>query len=275
MTKEYSFQQRLMAYFFMILLPAVLAYFSVRLAKDALAFTDQLLWLRIPLFTLSGILMLCTIWLVVSPLRRKFKTGHFLLSSAERMAKMAEYRSKMGAGKPLGPQAKYWILPLSFIALFLGLGLTILVVILRNTCGCRDLFSQQLMIVPLLLAAAILALPAWFFFKTIQRKLKTGSFLPSQEELAKARASCAKPKPLWQRILFSALFLGVAVLYTAGPIIRLIRHRPPMDSLWVIAALWWVIAAIWIRQLFRASASQCAFSIESEEPHNPPEEPAG
>jgi hypothetical protein len=272
--QEHSAGKRLMSNFFMILIPAVLAYFSVRLAKDALAFTGELLWLRGTLFALSGLTMFSAFWLVVSPLRRKFKTGRFLLSPAERMARLVEYRSKIGAGKPFGPQAKYWILPFFLIAVLLGLGI-LTVVFAFSICGCSDRFSWQLRTLLLLLAAAVLVIPIWFFIKTVQRKLKSGSFLPSQEELAKSRANCAKPKPLWQRILFAVLFLGVAVLYTLGPILRHLRHRPPMDSQWVLAVLWWIIAAIWIRQLIRPSASPCALPIAPEQPQTPPEAPLG
>jgi hypothetical protein len=268
--QEYSLQQRLTAGVLIILLPAFLAYFSVRLAMVALAFTGELLWLCVLLFVLSALSMFCALRIVVSPLQRKFKTGRFLLSRAEAAAKLAERRSKMGAGKPFGPQAKYWIFPLALVTVLLGMGI-LTIVIAISPCGCSDRSSWQLTIALLFLAAVLLALPAWFLFKTIHRKLNTDSFLPSQEELTKAHASCGKPKSLTQRILVAVLWCFIAIIWTDLAISR--QHHE--GSAWLAAALSWMAALIFTLQLFRPSPSHCALPITPELPKTPPDAPRG
>ena len=245
----------------------ILIYFSVQFARFGLASTDP--FARGLHFVSSGLLMLAAGSWMFSLLRRKWKTGRFLLTRDEAMAKHAEYRKKMGAGKPLGPQAKYWIFPLVLMAVLFGLGVGAIV---ASTCTCSDgsQFSLRLRLLLWALAATLMVLPGWFAFKTIQRKVKTGSFLPSQEELAKARAKCAAPKPLKQRILLAALYWLVAILWTI-PVFRGHPHSgssvfPP----WTLAALWWLAAAVWTAQIFRPSRPQCALpELPSERPMGP------
>jgi hypothetical protein len=127
---------------------------------------------------------------------------------------------------------------------------------------------------PLLaIAALLLFLPGWFAFKTIQRKLKTGSVLPSQEELAKARAKCATPKSLRQRILFAGMYWVAAILWTL-PILRGHHSQSQVLSPWILAALWWFAAILWTWQVFRPSKPQCSLSIEPEDQPAPPEAPS-
>jgi len=266
---DYTLRQKLAAYLLMILLPAILAYCSVVLAKDVLAFTDQLL-LRISLFALSGLSMFFALWMIVSPLRRKFKTGRFLLTRAESAARLAEHRSKMGAGKPVGPQAKYWILPLNLGMVFLCLGILVIVLAFSN-CSCSGQPSWRPAFLLLLLAAAILIIPALFLFKSIQRKLKTGSILPSQEELDKTRAGCGKPKLLWHRITLAALWCFVALMWTDSAIGRQ-HHQGPA---WLAAALSWLAALIYTYQVFRPPSPPCALPKAPQEPQSPPDAPLG
>lgn len=266
---DFTLRQLLFGGLVLIFLIAALAYLSVKLAQLALMFSDLPLWIRGPLFTIAALLMFGALRLAWSPLRRKWKTGRFLLTRAESAAKQAEYRAKMGAGKPFWPQAGFWILPLGFIAILLGLGF-LAIVAATSICGCNDKNSYWLAILLWLLAAALLALPGWFFYKTIRRKLKSGSFLPSEEELAAARARCAKPKKLRVRIISSVLWWFVAIVWTDIAIGRSL-HR---SSAWVVAGLSCLAALIWTWQIFRPSPPRCALSIAPDEPLSPPEAPS-
>jgi hypothetical protein len=266
---EFSLRQRLFGAFAFLILIGALTYLSVKLAQFALILSDLSLWVRGPMFALSGLLMFGALRLAWSPLSRKWKTGRFLLTRAESAAKQAEYRAKMGAGKPFWPQAGFWILPLGFIAFFLGLGI-LAIVAATSICGCNDKHSYWLAILLWLLAATLLFIPGWFFYKAIRRKLKSGSFLPSEEELAAARARCRKPKKLWQRITTAALWWFVAIIWTDMAIGR--PHH--WSSAWIVVGISSLTALIWTWQIFRPSPPQCSPSILPDEPQKPPEAPS-
>ena len=263
---DFTLLQRLFGVFALLFLIGGLAFISVKLAQLALVVSDLSLWIRGPLVALAALLMLGSLRMVYTPLRRKWKTGHFLMTRAESAAKQAEYRAKIGAGKPFWPQAGFWILPLAFIAFFLGLGILAIVGAVY-ICGCTDKDSYRLALLLWFAAVVLLALPGWFFYKAIRRKLKSGSFLPSEEELTAARARCRKPKKLWQRILTAALWWFVAILWTYMAIGR--PHH--WSSAWMVAGISWLAALIWTWQVFRPSPSQCALSIAPEELQRPPE----
>src|ERR1700761_8684884 len=61
-----------------------------------------------------------------------------------------------------------------------------------------------------LLAACLLILPVRITWTLLRRKWKTGTFRLSSEQLAAARARCAKPRPLYLSILIPVLYAGVA-----------------------------------------------------------------
>jgi hypothetical protein len=265
-TTDYTLRQRIISVLVIFFLAAALAYIAVKLTLLALLLSDLSLWIRVPLFALSGLLLFGALWLAWSPLRRKWKTGRFLMTRAESAAKQAEYRAKMGAGKPFWPQAGFWVLPLGFIVFFLGLGI-LAIVAATSICGCNDKDSYRIAILLWLAAVILLALPGWFLYKAIRRKLKSGSFLPSEEELDAARARCRKPRKLWQRILPAVMWWFVAILWTDMAIGR--PHH--WSSAWMVAGISWLTALIWTWQLFRPSPPQCALSIAPEEPTEPPE----
>ena len=265
-TTDYTLRQRIISVLVIFFLAAALAYIAVKLTLLALMLSDLSLWIRVPLFVLSGLLLFGALRLVYTPLRRKWKTGRFLMTRAESAVKQAEYRAKIGAGKPFWPQAGFWIVPLGFIAFFLGLGI-LAIVAATSICGCNDKDSYRIAILLWLVAVILLALPGWFFYKAIRRKLKSGSFLPSEEELDAARARCRKPKKLWQRIMSAALWWFVAILWTGMAIGR--HHQ--QSSAWMVAGISWLAALIWTWQIFRPSTPQCSLSILPDEPQKPPE----
>jgi hypothetical protein len=265
-TTDYTLRQRIISVLVIFFLAAALAYIAVKLTLLALMLSDLSLWIRVPLFVLSGLLLFGALRLVYTPLRRKWKTGRFLMTRAESAAKQAEYRAKMGAGKPFWPQAGFWVLPLGFIVFFLGLGI-LAIVAATSICGCNDKDSYRIALLLWLAAVILLALPGWFLYKAIRRKLKSGSFLPSEEELNAARARCRKPRKLRQRILTAALWWFIAILWTDMAIGR--PHH--WSSAWMVAEISWLAALIWTWQIFRPSTPQCALSIAPEEPTKPPE----
>jgi hypothetical protein len=191
-------------------------------------------------------------WLVVSPLRRKFKTGKFLLSRAEAAQKTAKSWNKLGAGKPLWPQVWLWLLPVLFSAFVLwaaGLGIA------AAWCCRASLSGQWIALVAL--AVVLLAAGLAYPFIAIRRKIRTGSFLPSQEELAVRRARCAKPASFKQRLLTAALWWVSAILWSVAHG-RNHMHHDGAFSPWFMAGLVWLTVAIWTFRVFRPSESQCA-----------------
>jgi hypothetical protein len=245
---------------------AALVYFSVQSVRVALADPTAPLWLRGPLFLASAALMILTLCIVVPPLHRKWEKGRFLMTRAEAAAKRAEYRSQMGAGKPLWPQARFWAVPCVLVLMLASFGVFALAGALMR-CDCSRRFSGLL----LLLAAVLFLLPGMFAFKAVRRKIKSGSFLPSQEELDKARARCAQPKSLRQRIWLAALWSFNALLWTGTALGRLHRHTAT-SSTWVVVAVTWMAAVLWIWQVFRASPPQCSLSITPDR-QTPPDSP--
>ena len=267
-TKDYTLRQRIIAVLVNVFLAAGLAFISIKLAQLALALSELSLWIRGPFFALAALMFFGALYMAYTPLRRKWKTGRFLLTRAESIAKQAEYRAKMGAGKPFWPQAGFWVLPLGFIAFFLGLGILAIVAAV-SICGCNDKDSYRIAILLWLAAVILLALPGWFLFKAIRRKLKSGSFLPSEEELAAARARCRKPRKLWQRITTAALWWFVVIIWTDMAIGR--HHH--WSSAWMVAGISLLAALIWTWQIFRPSPPQCALSVVPDEQSAPREAP--
>lgn len=227
-------------------LMAALIYISAVTAKIALDCTAP--WVRIPLLAISALLMGLPIYMVASMIWRKLKTGRFLLTRTESAAKRAEVFGKMGAGKPFWPQAHLWIIPLLLAAMFPGLG--ILAIVGARVVGRA---STPMLIVFSVLAAMLLFLPGRMVFKAIQRNLKSGGFLPSQDEIEKARANRANPKQRWIWRLAAVLAWLNVLIWTVNPLIQHSRHRPPLGLTWTPAVMWLFVALIWTWQAFRKS----------------------
>ena len=220
----------------------------------------------LPLLALFGLVVLLYLYAVFEILRRKWTTGRFLATRAESMARQDAMWSKLGAGKPLRPQIWFVIFPVIFLAI-LSVLVILPVFLLKSSPGP---LPRQVLILPVVLIALILFMIAWYVFKAIRRKLKTGSFLLSQEEIAKARARYRKPQPPWFRIFAAAMNVLAAEIMTMIPVIDYIRHRSP-DYFWCgMAVFWWLMAAFWTRQVFRPSQPLCALPEAQEEPQRSP-----
>jgi len=164
-----------------VLLMVMLAgccYLSVETARIALTCSCESLWIETPLWSAAAGLMLIPLGLAVVLLRRKITTGQFLLNRSEATARRAEMLSKMGAGKPFWPPARYWAVPVLLGAVFFLLGA------LANAAAFRfGRPSLRLFAVLVVIAALFLFIPARMIFKAVQRKGKKGSYLPSEDEL--------------------------------------------------------------------------------------------
>ena len=222
--------------------------------------------MRLQLLALFSLLVFFYLLLIIVLLRRKWTTGRFILTREESMAKQEAVWNKLGAGKPFRPQAKYYAVLVILLLIFPVLAI-LPHSILKNFGGRPPLFLLILFIV---LIATILALPAWVILKMIRRKLKTGSVLPSQEEIANARARSRKPQPLWIRIVAAAMNVLAAEIMTLVPVMSYLQHRTP-DYFWCgMAVFWWFLAAFWIRQVFRPIQPLCALPEALEEPKRSP-----
>jgi hypothetical protein len=254
--------KRIAAILLLIVLLGGFPYLSVEAAKIALHISEGALWLRLSLWTIAAFLMAIPVWLAFVMLRRKITTGRFLLNRTESAALRAERLSRMGAGKPFWPQAGIWVAPLLFSAFFLCLGVLAI--------GGAISFGPSAwkpFVALLVLAALFLFIPSQMIFKAVRRKLRTGNYLPSEEELAAARSRCGNPQPLWQRVLVPSLMLLNAVLQTSTAVRRFHGGHGSFGYSVVIACLWWAMSAIWIWRGFRPQ--QCAIPVESQPSSGP------
>jgi thiol-disulfide isomerase/thioredoxin len=242
--RDFARRQRL-AFGLLAIFFLVLVFFSVKMVDLFRVISS--FEMRLPLLALSGLMVFLNLLLIVVLLHRKWTTGRFILTRAEAMADQEAVWNKLGAGKPFRPQAKYYAVLVILLLIFPVLA--ILPISILKIYGGRPPLS--LLILILLLFATILALPAWYVFKTIRRKLKTGSVLPSQEEIAKARARSRKPQPLALRILIANVMALNAGMLTSFAISEHIRHLVP-DFPWSgLAAFMWFMSVFFAWQVFR------------------------
>lgn len=248
--QDYSPKQRLRIVLILLIVTAILLFLAWQIVSTAQTLFLDSPWIRAAMFSLAVLIVALPIYLIAVMLHRKCKTGRFLLSPAESAAQRARIHAKMGAGKPFLPQAKYWS-GLIFLLVLCGIGATAAIVAAIKLCGCPDTHGIRILL--LSLAAVCLFPPGLVLFGAIRRKRKTGYYLPSQEDLAAARAKCGMPKPLWQRILLPVMFSINGVLYTTSALSHNhIGHTPSYER-WALAAVWWLLTAVWIMQAFRPS----------------------
>jgi hypothetical protein len=265
--QECTPRQKRAAGFATVLVPAALVFVSAATGRAFLAIWHELPWIGGPLVAVSASLMFLAAWLIVFPLRRKWKTGRFLAPRAEVMAKHAARWSKIGAGKPFWPQSVYVLFPMILSAVLIAFGVVLINVSL--SCICPGETSRVPQIALLAMAALLFCLPGLLLFNIIRRKVKTGSFLVSPEELAKARARCANPRSLKQRILAAGLWWLIAGTWT----FLALKHRhsasPDVFPPWMLATITWVPALLLTWRMFRPPAPQCAFPDFPDEPRTP------
>ena len=252
-----AFGRSIGSYFATALLIVCLAALAALFLFMAIDLHRASLWVSVPLWGLSAALMLAVLRALVMGLRRRWATGRFLATPAELAARRAKYLATVGAGKPLAPQAKYWILPLAVLSALAYFGTLVAVAAFRQ-CEC----SHWLMALLLILSATFLLPPGVFIFKAVQRRIRTGHFLPTEEELAKLRARCARPPSGWQRIGSAVVWTLVAIMWT---LTAWRGHAHP--SQWIVAGVNWLAAAVWIWRAIHPARLAC--STFTENTHQP------
>ena len=261
LNREFSLKTRIFSTALVLFLAGMLGYIGARMVLLDLHHPHAPLLIRFPLFALAGLVLTVPVAIVWAFLSRKLRVGKFFFTRAETAARHAERISKMGGGKPFWPQAKYWwLLALMLVGFCLASLLCIGAV--EDLCPCPD--SKWLRIILYWLAGLCLVPPAWTLFKALRRKRKSGFYLPSAEELAAARMKCARPRPLWWRILISAIFWFDAVLYTDTAISHNHIDNSSGANLhrWIGAVAWWLIAALWTWIIFKKKP--CPLPVEDK-----------
>jgi hypothetical protein len=267
--KEFTVRQRsvgVVVLSIVVLLLVGLSFHLTRLAGDLFCCSK---WIGGLVLVLAALLWIPVLMFVVPPIRRKFTTGRFLLTREESSAKRLEMWSRIGAGKPFWPQAWLWSL-WGMIVAVTAVGGVLLIIAALNVRAKVGAASGLLLVA----GVCFLFLPTTMLFKAVRRRLKTGSILPSEEELAVARARCRKPTSLKMRVLTAALWWLIAIVWTDSALGSM--HKPfySSESLithWLAAVMNWLVAAIWTVQVFRPTKTQCAPGVESEGTQKPPE----
>ena len=258
--RSFALRQRIAIGIFPVFI-LVFVLFTIKMVK--LERTAPAYGLVFQVIALWGVMTALLVFMIALLLHRKWKTGRFILTRAEMLAKQDEVWNKLGAGKPFGPQAKYYAVVAVFAAVLLSFA-AFPIALLKSGCFTRP--TTPLVI----LFATILFLPGWLLFKMIRRKVKTGSVLPSQEEIAKARARSRKPASLWSRIVAANVMAPNAGLWTSGLIRDHIRHRTPEDFSWLLTIFWWFFTAFWMSQVFRPIKPLAVIPDTPDEPQKIP-----
>jgi hypothetical protein len=250
---DFSAGQRLRRFVPFAVLLVFCPFLSYELARQAWSDPAMPIVLRAAYFAFSALLLFFFAYLFGSMLVRRIRTGRFLLTRADLLARNARIRERMGAGKPFWPQARVWLVGWILLAVLAAFGIAALVAAV-HLCKCS--LSETALLAAL--GLVFLVLPGMYVVKAIRRKYKTGSFLPSVEEIDQARAKCAQPKPLRQRILLAGIYWLVALLWTWTALSRHTHHHVVFGSVWALPAMWWMVAALWTWQMFRPRSAQCA-----------------
>jgi hypothetical protein len=261
--RDFAHRQRMGLGLSLVLIPTVVffSFFIFKAVNQVHSFA-----ISSPLLFVLGLFDLLFLSFPVILLHRKWTTGRFTVTRAEARAKQEAAWSKLGAGKPLGPQLGFAILPIILISMFAAIAI-VPIYFLRNTSGQPPRFLLVLIAV---FFVAIVAVPAWLLFKFIRRKLKTGSFLPSQEEIAKVRARTRKPVTAGTGILTASSMWMVAGTMAAMQINAYRHLRTPEMYMWGVVALCLGASCLWIWQVFRPSKPLCAVPDEEQDPQEQP-----
>ena len=148
---------------------------------------------------------------------------------------------KYGPGKPFWPQSQYWVIR-TVVSLFLIALAGMWQVGFRAVWQCDRSIETMF---PML--SVILLIPVfWFLFVDIRRKIKTGSFLPTPEEMRKNRTRAIRPIKQSTEILNANLWVLASAISLQGQIVHYLHHGA-VNFIWLVLSLFWVVLAIlWI-----------------------------
>jgi hypothetical protein len=264
---ERPLRQRLFAFAILFILPIFLAYCAFVVAHAALPFkSGSILAVQVLALAIAGLLFVVAATIAIIPIRRKIRTGKFLLTPAEAIQYRRGAFAKLGAGKPAGPQVWLWLIPSIFSLILLSCGILLIYAV---RCSCDGHISTG-DIIGIILGAGIAIGGLVYPFLAIRRKIRTGYFLPSSEELAARRAKCARPQPLSARILVAGVWWFVTAIWTFSAVDHVLHpSRHISSSPWFAAASSCLAAVVWTFKIFRPRTPACALPLD-DAPLPPP-----
>jgi hypothetical protein len=177
----------------------------------------------------------------------------------------------MGSEMSSAERANFAVKPLLMTIMLILMLIPVLIFIAKYYGQLNRLWNlpdgRLLLIMLLSVPAMLLCILIIFFFRMYWRKRKTGSFLPSGEELKAIRLRRKKIDPLWQRVTLAVLFDVGFIFYVYDALTN--NHHRVLN--WIIAVTWSLMAFIFTRQVFRPIAPKCTLPIAPEDAQAPPE----
>lgn len=159
----------------------------------------------------------------------------------------ASYEKQHGHNMPFWLNTYLWLPTVSFFLFMVGLPaeMICMLVILPN----ESRFSS---IREILLGGAIVFFfnPLFFAFRLFRRKVATGQFRASEEEIADAEAKARQPASFKRRSLLAVAYILIAVLETFAQIYS--SHSSKMR--WLLIVFFWLVAVFFIIDLIRLFA---------------------
>lgn len=240
-----SLWKRLFAWFSAVLLLAFLICLSATYTRQALAPSSIPLWMRLPLFLAPAMMALLAVWFVY------------------RFVQIQSKEAAIKAGRPyqMSPRAAFWsgtdewLLPLMVSIFAFGIAFSFFAMALKLPIPRDFVWFRNSLLVS---AALFLLISTIWPIRAIRRKRKSGSFLPSQQDIAATR----EPKPLWKRRLAAGLWSLFAIFITFSAILG---HRDRLSN-WALAVLALALAAWSIWELFRPNALLKSTTEATEKP---------
>jgi thioredoxin-related protein len=245
-----------------------LVYLCVKLFPILLAPVST--WIRIPAITIVTLLAALPLYFGGHLLHRKWTTGRFLLTFTELVAKRKANLDKYGPDKPFWPQAGYILSQVLVVVFFLSLAALFYGFWRSDTINCLPKLLSYLLLGLIVLP---LTLPCWILYKTIARKLKTGSFLVTRAEIVASSARCAKPAKRWQGILSAEMNVLAAAMFTVNSVLHFMRHHSLDIQTVLLPLVWWFLAAVWIKRAIRPVQLPKALTCDPDDAPVPAEEP--
>lgn len=203
-------------------------------------------WLYGGSLLILGGLMLTALFGLFRLVRRKHSTGRFCQSYDEAVQFWKTRFDSYGPGKPFWAQASYWLVPLYLNVLaIIVLGM---IFVLISSCG-KGMNTPRLLFWLVVLMA--LSFPVSFVLRALWRKRKTGSFLPTPEEMRQSHAKIFAQAPGWQKwgsIVLVNLWGFAAMMNLTRPIADYLRHRPVIFFSGISSLFWISMAVLVISQ---------------------------
>jgi hypothetical protein len=177
----------------------------------------------------------------------------------------------MGSEMSKAERANFAIKPLLMTIMLILMLIPVLIFIAKYYGQLNRLWNlpdgRLLLIMLLSVPAMLLCLLIIFFFRMYWRKRKTGSFLPSGDELKAFRLRRKMIYPLWKRVTLAVLFDVGFIFYVYD---ALTNNRHSILN-WINAVTWSLMAFIFTWQVFRPIAPKCTLPIAPEDAQAPPE----